>query len=167
MGNCFHDDNYKKIINHTIYLAWSNVDVKFDYYYHRKIINSYAWYYQDLSCLFYAINEHEMDLIIENIQKNNTIKHLDLSNINLTDDLFIRFLTKIKKTNPTLRKISLKNNKISDISLFPLCVFLQKNQHIQEIEIAGNLEISKNGISILKNFLSFSENKKVFFNFTK
>ena len=122
-------------------------------YSHIQTIRFFELNQYNLDCLFYTPSRNELAGIAEAANACKTLIYLDMSQLNLNDELFTFFIHRLRPEKISINRLSLRCNDLSDESMIRLCEFISLNKTISSIDLSHN-RISDEGFNELGKLIT-------------
>ncbi len=119
-------------------------------YYHYEVVRRYRYLYHDIDAFYYMPPRSELSAIATTVASCQSIRHLNLSNLNLDDDQFIFFMSHMLPERVAFRRLSLANNSLSNKAVDHICWFIGINTTLVDIDLSHN-KITDKGFEMLAN----------------
>jgi hypothetical protein len=123
-----------------------------DYNHYGIIYRSESFDYSNLDCLIYKPTKNELAEISNAVNVCQSLNHLNLSRLRLTDDDFIFFIRRLNPQKVSFKRLTLSDNELSDESMSELCNFMNFNRTMTNIDLSYN-RITDRGFSELGSLI--------------
>ena len=148
MGNVFSENTEKALI-----AAKTNAYLhKITDYDHYETIHRYEMMCDNLDCLIYKPTRNELADISNAVNACRSLIHLNLSKLRLNDDDFTFFIRRLKPEKVSFKRLTLSENELSDESATELCNFMNVNRTLTNVDLSYN-KITDMGLAELGVFI--------------
>jgi len=122
-------------------------------YNHYNVIKRYRGFlYHDCDVFIYRPSLSELAMMAKTIEACRSLDHLNLSNLNMDDDMFVYFMSFIRPERATFRKFTLSHNNLSDKAMLCLSSYMERNTALVAVDLSYNA-ITDKGFGILADTL--------------